>query len=131
MHLTVTRKIIEYKQEESDNLLKLLYDHIALGQDFQLRVKWAPRTVVVWDVSCTYLIITVQAHNRDLATDSDFDSIEQDYSALGYARLEQWPATTSSEDYSSGGAAGRDAVRSACEEGGGREERCQGCAGEC
>ena len=32
-------------------LLKFLYDHIALGQDFQIRVKWAPRTVVVWDVS--------------------------------------------------------------------------------
>ena len=48
---TVTRHIIGYKQEESDLLLKFLYDHIALGQDFQVRVKWAPRTVVVWDVS--------------------------------------------------------------------------------
>lgn len=44
-----TRHIIGYKQEESDYLLKFLYDHIALGQDFQLRVKWAPKTVVVWD----------------------------------------------------------------------------------
>ena len=48
---TVTRHIIGYKQEESDLLLKFLYNHIALGQDFQVRVKWAPRTVVVWDVS--------------------------------------------------------------------------------
>ena len=47
----VTRRIIGYKQEESDYLLKFLYDHIALGQDFQARVKWAPRKVVVWDVS--------------------------------------------------------------------------------
>lgn len=122
MYLTVTRKIIGYKQEEGENLLKFLYDHIALGQDFQLRVKWAPRTVVVWDVSHTHLITTIQAHNRDLVTDPNFDSVEQGYSALGYARLEQWPATTSGEDYSSGGAASTDAVRSACEERHGREE---------
>lgn len=50
LSLSVTRKIIGYKQEESDLLLKFLYDHIALGQDFQVRVKWAPKTVVVWDV---------------------------------------------------------------------------------
>lgn len=47
----VTRRIIGYKQEESENLLKFLYDHIALGQDFQVRVKWARKTVVIWDVS--------------------------------------------------------------------------------
>ena len=123
MYLTVTRSIIGYKQEESDNLLKFLYDHIALGQDFQLRVKWAPRTVVVWDVSHTYLTTTVQAHNRDLVADSNFDSVEQGYSALGYVRLEQWPATTSGEDYSSGRAASRNAIRGACEGGGGREKR--------
>lgn len=40
-----------YKKEESDFLLKFLFDHIAKGQDFQARVKWAPGTVVVWDVS--------------------------------------------------------------------------------
>ena len=44
-----TRHIIGYKHEESDYLLKFLYDHIALGQDFQIRVKWAPKIVVVWD----------------------------------------------------------------------------------
>ncbi|KAF2256809.1 TauD-domain-containing protein [Trematosphaeria pertusa] len=44
-----TRRIIGYKKEESDFLLKFLYDHIAKGQDFQARVKWAPGTVVVWD----------------------------------------------------------------------------------
>lgn len=26
-----------------------LYDHIAQGADFHVRVKWAPKTVVVWD----------------------------------------------------------------------------------
>lgn len=44
-----TRHIVGYKDEESQMLLKFLYDHIALGQDFQARVKWAPKTVVVWD----------------------------------------------------------------------------------
>lgn len=44
-----TRYIIGFKQEESQYLLKFLYDHIALSQDLQCRVKWAPGTVVVWD----------------------------------------------------------------------------------
>ncbi|CAO2650865.1 Nn.00g091620.m01.CDS01 [Neocucurbitaria sp. VM-36] len=44
-----SRRIIGFKKEESDFLLNFLYDHIAKGQDFQARVKWAPRTVVVWD----------------------------------------------------------------------------------
>ncbi|KAF2101586.1 TauD-domain-containing protein [Rhizodiscina lignyota] len=44
-----TRKIVGFKQEESEYLLKFLFDHIAKGQDFQARVKWAPGTVVVWD----------------------------------------------------------------------------------
>ena len=32
-------------------LLKFLYDHTALSQDLQARVRWRPGTVVVWDVS--------------------------------------------------------------------------------
>jgi len=47
--LTVTREIVGLKKEESDYLLKFLYDHIAYGADFQARVKWEPRTVVIWD----------------------------------------------------------------------------------
>ena len=49
----VTRHIVGYKKEESDTLLKFLYDHIAFGADFQARVKWAENSVVVWDVSQT------------------------------------------------------------------------------
>ncbi|KAK2764481.1 hypothetical protein FQN54_009176 [Arachnomyces sp. PD_36] len=44
-----TRYIIGYKKEESDALLKFLYDHIAMSQDVQTRVRWIPGTVVVWD----------------------------------------------------------------------------------
>ena len=43
------RRIVGYKKEESDYLLKFLYDHIAYSQDIQARVKWAPGTVVIWD----------------------------------------------------------------------------------
>ncbi|KAI0475146.1 TauD-domain-containing protein [Xylariaceae sp. FL0804] len=44
-----TRDIIGMKKEESDAILKFLYDHIAYGADFQARVKWEEGTVVVWD----------------------------------------------------------------------------------
>lgn len=47
----VTRHIVGYKKEESDFLLKFLYDHIALSQDIQTRVRWRAGTVVLWDVS--------------------------------------------------------------------------------
>lgn len=43
------RAIEGFKKEESDYLLKFLYDHVAFSQDLQCRVKWAPGTVVVWD----------------------------------------------------------------------------------
>jgi sulfonate dioxygenase len=44
-----TRYIVGFKQEESDYLLKFLYDHIALSQDIQCRMRWKENTVVVWD----------------------------------------------------------------------------------
>ncbi|KAJ2915813.1 hypothetical protein MD484_g4616, partial [Candolleomyces efflorescens] len=44
-----TRKIVGFKQEESDFLLKFLLDHIAKGADFQIRARYEPGTVVVWD----------------------------------------------------------------------------------
>jgi sulfonate dioxygenase len=44
-----TRDIVGLKKEESDAILKFLYDHLAFGADFQARVKWEEGTVVVWD----------------------------------------------------------------------------------
>ncbi|CEQ41513.1 SPOSA6832_03241 [Sporobolomyces salmonicolor] len=44
-----SRRIVGLKKEESDAILGLLYKHIAQGVDFQTRVRWKPRTVVVWD----------------------------------------------------------------------------------
>jgi alpha-ketoglutarate-dependent taurine dioxygenase len=47
----VTRSIVGLKKEESDALLGFLLAHIGRGIDYQARIRWAPKTVVVWDVS--------------------------------------------------------------------------------
>ncbi|KAF9450834.1 alpha-ketoglutarate-dependent taurine dioxygenase [Macrolepiota fuliginosa MF-IS2] len=49
-----TRRIIGFKKEESDNLLKFLFDHLAKSADFQIRASYEPGTVVIWDnrVTC-------------------------------------------------------------------------------
>ena len=44
-----SRRIVELKEEESDYLLKFLYDHIELSHDLQLRASWEPNSVVIWD----------------------------------------------------------------------------------
>jgi sulfonate dioxygenase len=44
-----TKKIVGFKVEESEYLLKFLFDHIAKGSDFQIRTRYEPGTVVVWD----------------------------------------------------------------------------------
>ncbi|KAI1360409.1 hypothetical protein F5Y08DRAFT_331593 [Xylaria arbuscula] len=44
-----TRYIVGLKREESEAILKFLYQHIAVGADFHTRVKWEEGTVVVWD----------------------------------------------------------------------------------
>jgi alpha-ketoglutarate-dependent taurine dioxygenase len=51
-----TRSIVGLKQEESDALLGFLKDHVGRGIDYQARVRWAPKTVVVWDVSLLQLL---------------------------------------------------------------------------
>ncbi|KAF8168232.1 TauD-domain-containing protein [Crassisporium funariophilum] len=44
-----TRRIVGLKREESETILKFLYDHIDKSADNQARVKWRPNTVVLWD----------------------------------------------------------------------------------
>jgi len=53
--LTVTRSIVGLKKEESEALLAFLFNHIGRGVDYQARVRWAPKTVVAWDVSISLL----------------------------------------------------------------------------
>ncbi|KAK6203068.1 taurine catabolism dioxygenase [Scheffersomyces amazonensis] len=43
------RKIVELKEEESDALLEFLFTHVEQAHDLQLRAKWEPNTVVLWD----------------------------------------------------------------------------------
>ncbi|RDI80537.1 hypothetical protein Vi05172_g9448 [Venturia inaequalis] len=43
------RLIVGLRKEESDALLAFLVAHIGRGIDYQARIRWAPRTVVVWD----------------------------------------------------------------------------------
>jgi len=44
-----TRRIVGFKEEESEYLLKFLFDHIAKAADYQIRAPYEPGTVVVWD----------------------------------------------------------------------------------
>ncbi|KAG6112944.1 hypothetical protein E4U13_004061 [Claviceps humidiphila] len=44
-----TRRIVGLKTEESDVLLRFLFDHIANSQDLQCRVRWGNGTVVIFD----------------------------------------------------------------------------------
>ncbi|CAL1697361.1 unnamed protein product [Somion occarium] len=43
-----TRRIVGFKDEESEWLLKFLFDHITKGADFSIRAAWQPGTVVIW-----------------------------------------------------------------------------------
>jgi len=54
-----TRRIVGFKTEESEYLLKFLYDHIAKGADFQIRATYKPGTVIVWDNRLTAHSATV------------------------------------------------------------------------
>lgn len=98
---TVTRYIVGFKKEESDFLLKFLYDHIALSQDLQCRVRWRPGTVVVWDVSP--LALSPGIYENMLT------NIEPRYCPLGPVRLGRWPETPYCQNHTAGGGAVRDA----------------------
>ncbi|KAK3374553.1 TfdA family taurine catabolism dioxygenase TauD [Podospora didyma] len=60
-----TKRIIGLRDEESDALLKLLFKHISLGQDFQVRIRWEEGTVAVWDnrVTAHTAISDYNVHN--------------------------------------------------------------------
>ncbi|CAG8978795.1 hypothetical protein HYALB_00011060 [Hymenoscyphus albidus] len=44
-----TKRIEGFDDDESEYLLKLLFNHIASGHDFSCRVRYQPGTVVLWD----------------------------------------------------------------------------------
>ncbi|ODV72790.1 TauD/TfdA dioxygenase family protein CYBJADRAFT_163145 [Cyberlindnera jadinii NRRL Y-1542] len=43
------KDIVDLKKEESDAVLDMLTDHINNSFDFQIRAKWEPNSVVMWD----------------------------------------------------------------------------------
>jgi taurine dioxygenase len=47
-----TDKVTGLTKRESDALLRMLFDHVALGVGFQCRVQWEPDTVTMWDNRC-------------------------------------------------------------------------------
>ncbi len=47
-----TDRIKGVSKDESAALLKMLFEHIALGVDFQCRVQWEPNTLTLWDNRC-------------------------------------------------------------------------------
>ena len=53
MNPVYTKRIVGFDEEESDYLLKFLFDHIIRGQDFSCRVRYEAGTVVVWDQRIT------------------------------------------------------------------------------
>ncbi len=46
-----TTHIIGFQKEESDALLKFLFEHLTYSQDCQVRPQWTEDTVVIFDVS--------------------------------------------------------------------------------
>lgn len=48
-----TQSIVGFDDDESDYLLKFLFDHINRNHDFSCRVRYEPGTVVVCDQRCT------------------------------------------------------------------------------
>ncbi|TFY66777.1 hypothetical protein EVG20_g4313 [Dentipellis fragilis] len=59
-----TKHVVGFKVEESEYLLKFLFDHISKGADFQVRAPYEPGTVVVWDNR-----VTVHSATPDYAND--------------------------------------------------------------
>ncbi len=45
-------RIKELTKRESTALLNMLFEHVTVGVDFQIRVRWEPNTVVFWDNRC-------------------------------------------------------------------------------
>lgn len=52
VNLGFTRRIKGIKTAESSALLRMLYDHIANGVMFQVRFRWEPNSVALWDNRC-------------------------------------------------------------------------------
>ncbi|KAJ3487019.1 hypothetical protein NLI96_g3817 [Meripilus lineatus] len=60
-----TKSIVGLKEEESDTLLNFLFDHIAKGNDFQVRATYEAASVIVWDNRVTIHSATGDFDNKE------------------------------------------------------------------
>ncbi|KAF7345633.1 Alpha-ketoglutarate-dependent sulfonate dioxygenase [Mycena venus] len=86
----MTKSIVGMKREESDVLLNFLYDHVAMSTDHQVRIKWEPMSVVVWDNHVTshtatsdYAHLKARRHGARISAQSErpiptLDSLKMD-----------------------------------------------------
>ncbi|TXT12834.1 hypothetical protein VHUM_01235 [Vanrija humicola] len=44
-----TKRIVELSSSESDAILEFLYDHVAANHDIQVRFRWEPNSLAIWD----------------------------------------------------------------------------------
>ncbi|KIY53378.1 taurine catabolism dioxygenase [Fistulina hepatica ATCC 64428] len=58
-----TKRIVGLKKEESESLLKFLFDVINKSGDTQTRLRWQPYTVAIWDNRVTNHSIVVDFEN--------------------------------------------------------------------
>lgn len=84
MNQGFTRRIVGFKDEESEYLLKFLFDHIAKAADYQIRAPYEPGTVVVWvsTLSCLY------SFDRLMTFDTNFVG-QSRYCTLCHGRLSE------------------------------------------
>jgi taurine dioxygenase len=53
VNMSYTTRIVELSPTESRAILGLLFAHIAERVDLQIRIRWEPGTVTIWDNRCT------------------------------------------------------------------------------
>ncbi|KAJ9104744.1 hypothetical protein QFC19_003885 [Naganishia cerealis] len=49
-----TKKIVELNSEESENVLKFLAQHVHANHDAQVRFRWEPNNLAIWDNRATF-----------------------------------------------------------------------------
>ncbi|CAK9782962.1 putative taurine dioxygenase [Cutaneotrichosporon oleaginosum] len=59
-----TQRIVELTPYESDQLLEFLFNHISDNQDIQVRFRWEPHSVAIWDNRCTFHTATFDLDNN-------------------------------------------------------------------
>lgn len=59
-----TQRIVELTPAESDNLLEFLFNTISDNHDIQVRFRWEPNSVAIWDNRCTFHTATFDLDNN-------------------------------------------------------------------